>query len=396
MKIHSDFTGGNIQILKMEETDIYIRNEIRDSTQDWFYWAFCVEGAQGTTMTFHFDKKWIGYYGPAISHDLKTWHWLGAEDESRVSDQFTYTFAAEEDCVYFAHDMLYHPAQFQDFCQSIELEVQSLCTSEAGNEVPYVRMGSGSETILLTARHHACEATGNYVLEGVLEELYREEIPGLQVIAVPFVDYDGVVKGDQGKARAPWDHNRDYQPEQEAIYSTVRRIRQIASEETIRYAFDFHSPWHNGKQNDWVFIPENSFSSHKNTMRFANLLEKRMTERAFPYAASGTFPPDVDWNRAGTPSFGTYMHKTAGAELSFTLETPYFRASGCRFSPERAKETGRCFARALRDYHSRSVKISFTGDLLYQIPMNDWCKTEDGYDFMPGRNYTEVQAEYTI
>lgn len=381
MRIHSDFIGGNIQVLKVEETEIYVKNEIRDTKENWFYWAFCVEGAQGTTKTFHFNKKWIGYYGPAISHDLKTWDWLGAEDETVVSDSFTYTFAEDEERVYFAHNMLYHPMHFHEFCRNTGLEIQTLCTSEAGNKVPCICTGSGSEVILLTARHHACEATGNYILEGVLEELHRNEIPGFQVIAVPFVDYDGVVKGDQGKARVPWDHNRDYDPEKDAIYASVREIRRIAAEKKIRYAFDFHSPWHNGGANDRVFIPQKSYS--KNTIRFANLFEKIITPEAFPYFASGTFPPDVSWNRSGTPAFAAYMNETGGAELAFTLETPYFRAGDCMFSPQRARETGRCFARALRDYHSRSVKISFTGDLLYQMPMNDLCRTGDGYDFMP-------------
>ena len=70
MNIHANFIGGNIRVLKMEGADVYMQNEIRDTTEDWFYWAFCVEGAQGQTLHFHLDKKWIGYYGPAISRDF--------------------------------------------------------------------------------------------------------------------------------------------------------------------------------------------------------------------------------------------------------------------------------------------------------------------------------------
>lgn len=62
----------------------------------------------------------------------------------------------------------------------------------------------------MTARHHACESTGNYVLEGVLEELIKSLPNNLSVMCVPFVDYDGVVNGDQGKNRFQHDHNRDY------------------------------------------------------------------------------------------------------------------------------------------------------------------------------------------
>ena len=92
MKIHANFTGGNIRVLNIEGSVVFVQNEIRDTTEDWFYWAFCVEGAQNRTLTFCFDKNWVGYYGPAISRDFTNWQWLGSPDESTVSNTFTYTF----------------------------------------------------------------------------------------------------------------------------------------------------------------------------------------------------------------------------------------------------------------------------------------------------------------
>lgn len=383
MRIHGDFTGGNIEVVDIRGTQVYLKNQIRDTMEDWFYWAFCVEGAQGKTVTFHFDKKWVGYYGPAVSRDLIAWKWLSTDAAVSASDSFTYTFSAEEKRVYFAHNMLYHPSHFERFCEKYDLEIQTLCRSEAGRNIPYVVFGEGERTILLTARHHACEATGDYVMEGVLEELLHVKLPGFRVVAVPFVDYDGVVSGDQGKSRAPWDHNRDYDEKKESIYASVREIKRIAKEGKLQYAFDFHSPWHLGGDNDHVFLPLKHYSSTKNDVRFANFMEAATTPEALPYYAADTMPPDQKWNSSETACFGNYMYWAAGAELAFTLETPYFQACGCMFTPERARETGRCFARALRGYHMKSVKISFTGDLLYQQPMHTLCKTGDGYNFTP-------------
>lgn len=383
MRIHSDFTGGNICVERIEANEVWVRNELRDTAGDWFYWAMCVEGAQGQTITVHLDKKWIGYYGPAVSRDLIHWKWLGSPDESQAGDCFTYTFGPEENRTYFAHDMLYHPSHLDAFLKRAGLEKQTLCLSEAGREVPFVAFGSGEKTVLLTARHHACESTGSYVLEGVLEELYREPIEGLRFIAVPFVDYDGVVDGDQGKSRKPWDHNRDYAPEKESLYASVRAIRRLVGDNRLLYAFDFHSPWHVGERNDRVYIPQKHFSALKQTTRFANLLEKSITPESLPYHASDLFRPGEDWNQIGTPGFSTYMYDTAGAELSFTLETPYFQATQVPYDVEKARELGRCFARALRAYHVRPLRISFTGDLLFQNPMNDWCRTDDGYSYLP-------------
>ena len=347
MKIDKDFVGGNIEVVKIEDAEIYLKNELRDTSIDWFYWAFCVEGAEGRTLTFHLDKKWIGYYGPAVSNDLKNWKWLGSKDETCISDTFTYTFRNDENKVYFAHNMLYLPDRFRDFCRRQKLDIKTLCTSGEG-EVPYVTLGIGEEIMIISSRHHACESTGTYVLEGLLEELNREQIPGLQVICVPFVDYDGVVNGDQGKSRIPWDHNRDYGLEEDPIYPVTKTLRQLAKDNRVRYAFDFHSPWHAGKMNDREFIIRKDYGVE--ISQFAILLEESITSNSLPYVSADVMPPNVDWNQEKTPSFARYM-KQHGAELSFTLETPYFNINGVPFSAERGVEMGRCFARALRSYH---------------------------------------------
>ena len=347
MRIHKDFLGGNIEVVMIENTEVYLKNELRDTSSDWFYWAFCVEGAQGQTLTFHLDKKWIGYYGPAVSHNLRDWNWLGAEDVTCSSDTFTYTFGKEEQKVYFAHDMLYNPDRFREFCERQKLEIKPLCKSAAG-EVPYVTLGCGEEIMIITSRHHACESTGTYVLEGVLEELKREFIPGLQLICVPFVDYDGVVNGDQGKNRIPWDHNRDYGVDEPPIYPVTAVLRQLAKNNRVRYAFDFHSPWHAGKMNDREFIIRKDYGVE--ISRFSIILEESITPNSLPYVSADVMPLNVDWNQGNPSTFARSM-KRHGAELSFTTETPYFNVSGVPFTVEKGLEFGRCFARALRIYH---------------------------------------------
>ena len=111
MKIHQDFTGGNIKVWKENGDHIYLENELRDTVEDWFYWAFCAEGAAGRTLTFHLQKNRLGYWGPAVSHDLQNWHWLNACSET----EFVYSFGKNENKVYFAHSLLYHPERFAAF-----------------------------------------------------------------------------------------------------------------------------------------------------------------------------------------------------------------------------------------------------------------------------------------
>ncbi|MBE5783896.1 MAG: hypothetical protein E7329_11340 [Clostridiales bacterium] len=111
MIIHNKMPGGNIFVDKQEGSHVYLKNELRDTTEDWFYWAFCAEGAQGQEITFHFQPERLGYWGPAVSHDLVDWHWY----DQLERDSFTYRFGDDEEKVYFAHSMLYLPHQFEAF-----------------------------------------------------------------------------------------------------------------------------------------------------------------------------------------------------------------------------------------------------------------------------------------
>ena len=191
IKIHKDFVGGNIRVVSEKENEIFLENELRDTVGDWFYWAFCVKGANGKTLTFDFGtQNWIGHFGPAISHNLKEWNWL---NDKNGYNSFTYTFKDDEDCVYFAHHQLYHPDRFYELGKNKGIDIKTLCTSEKGNDVPYFEYGNGDKIIFLTARHHACESTGNYVMEGIIDSFVDDMIDGYKIVCVPFVDFDGVI-----------------------------------------------------------------------------------------------------------------------------------------------------------------------------------------------------------
>ena len=345
MLIHDRFPGGNITVEEIRGDTVTLKNQLRDTTEDWFYWAFCVEGAEGKTLTFRFERFRLGYFGPAVSHDLVRWEWLNEVD----GDSFTYRFGEDEHRVWFAHDMLYHPDRFLRFADRHGLNVKELCRGYRGSGVPCVTIGEGSVPIILTARHHACEATGSYVLEGVLDELIARPIPDTRIFCVPFVDYEGVIRGDQGKRRAPHDHNGDYDRENGSIYPECVAIRRFADENGCRYGFDFHSPWHLGGQNDHAFLVQKSLSKLPRLNRFGELFEGSITDGAFRYEHKNDYPPYTGWNQRGH-TFARYMMDLPGNEIACTLETPYFGTPGNRASEASLLELGHCFARALGQY----------------------------------------------
>ena len=346
MKLTTAFPGGNLRAVYGLGDRIAVAPELRSTQTDWFYWAFGVEGAAGRTLTFDFSpKKWLGPFGPAVSRDLRHWEWLC----SGTPASFTYTFP-DDAPVYFAHDLLYPVSRIGELASELGLPAQTLCTSERGRAIPFFRFGEGARSIVLTARHHACESSGSYVLEGVLRELYAAPIPGYEVFCVPAVDYDGAADGDQGKNRFPHDHNRDYLPE--PLYPGVRGVKDYLTSHRVAYAFDFHSPWHYGGENDYVNIVRREKIPAAHYERFAALFESSLVPGAMPFWAKDFIPPDTGWNSGDSTriAFGGFAQSLPAIELAFTLETPYFGTADAPASQESLVLLGRSFARALRRY----------------------------------------------
>ena len=345
MRIHKQFVGGNIRVVSEEGDTVFLENELRDTVGDWFYWAFCVEEAAGRTVTFRFGPTRLGPFGPAVSRDLVHWQWLDPLD----GDSFTYTFS-DDAPVYFAHNMVYPVSRFDTLCEKHGWKKETFCLSARGREIPCITVGAGEKKILLTARHHACESTGSYVLEGVLDALASYLPEDFSIFCVPYMDYDGVLDGDQGKNRAPYDHNRDYAFDADAVHPACAALRRFIDTENIVLAFDFHSPYHCGGANDHCFIVQKDFGRLARINRFGEILAESMTEEAFLYEKAWDHAPGLTWNKDNTPTVIYRVLHRDTADLAFSLETAYFGTENNRFTAERGVETGRCFADAMRTY----------------------------------------------
>ena len=356
MKIHTDFPGGNIMAEHIGEETVRVERDLRDTEGDWFYWAFCAEDTRdlaGKAVTFLFPShNRVGRFGAAVSHDLLHWSWT----ESGAGDRFSYTFSPGEDRVYFAHHMLYPVSRFDDLCRRAGLTKEVFCSSVRGRPLPAVRFGQGDKWILLTARHHACESTGSYVLEGVTETLCRDLPAGYSVLVVPFVDYDGVLDGDQGKNRKPHDHNRDYTDS--PLYASVREMIRFGRTHDLRYSFDFHSPWHMGEQNDYVFFSRSTEAMEPHADRFGEIMKRECAGCVMKYTGRWDVGPNEMWNDETSPNSKNYFSRQPTVRLSVTMETPYFGvATGeGKISQDAMTDLGRAFGRSILTY------IRETGD----------------------------------
>ena len=265
--IDADYPGGNIVVERVEGNTVYLRPDLRDTEGWWFYWNFRVRGAQGRVLTFQFSGgNPVGVRGPAVSIDEgRTWSWMGPEVGSDAS--FTYTLAADVEEVRFCLAAPYQEKDLHRFLAQHQgnpnLRVEELCRTPHGRSVERLHVGrlDGSPPfrILVTARHHACEMMASYVLEGLLAAALAETDDGrwirenVEVLAIPFVDKDGVEEGDQGKNRKPRDHNRDYAGM--SIHPSVVALRTFVpnwSGGRLCATFDLHCPYIRGPHNEVI------------------------------------------------------------------------------------------------------------------------------------------------
>ena len=373
MKVDAVYPGGNIVVERVDGETVYLRQDMRDTKGWWFYWNFRVRGAAGRTVTFRFtNRNPIGVRGPAVSTDGgKTWAWLGKQTVKANSKgaSFRYTFPPGAKAVRFCFTVPYQNADLQRFLKRHEkskrLVVRELCKTRKGRTVERLHVGKvvGDPAcrVLLTARHHCCETMASYVMEGALAAMLADTNDGrwfarnVEVMAVPFMDTDGVEHGDQGKNRKPRDHNRDYVGK--SLYPSVRTLRELApkwSAGKLKIAIDLHCPYIRGKHNEVIYLVGSSDKAiWAQQQAFAKVLESARTG-PLPYRASDNLPFGKAWNTGGTfkagKSFGRWAAELKDIRLPTSLEVPYANAAGKPVTADSARKFGADLARAIRRY----------------------------------------------
>ncbi len=367
--------AGNVVVEGIDGDVVRLKPDLRDTDGDWFYWAFRVCNAAGRTLNFRFGGAYggnvVGTRGPVVSCDKgKTWRYP-LDGKSR-QNTFTYTFPTDADEVWFYECHPYHQADWDAFLvrhaalRGRFFETGVLCQSKKGRAVEKARFGCLEKpkfTVVLTARHHASESVASYALEGFLAAVLADDDLGawlranVQVLAVPFMDKDGCVEGDQGKNRKPHDHNRDYgafiHPETKA---TVAWIKDETNGK-IDMWLDLHCPWIRGHYNECVYSPLKRDVNNRNAAaerRFSALLEKLQCG-SLTYKASDDLPYGKAWNTDANYTKGMGVINWAirnlpEIKLGHTLEIPFATANGAVVTPDKVRDLGRDLAKALRAF----------------------------------------------
>ena len=347
MIISKDFPGGNIEVISISENEVVVERELRDTEGDWFYWAFCVDnacpqGKESQTVRFSFpNKDRVGKFGAAVSHDRIHWSWTDTKD----GDSFSYTFRPMEKA-YFAFCAVYSDEMLRLFAKENDITVETFCTSRKGRSVPCYKIGDGEKIVVFTSRHHACESTGTYLMEGIARACLENPVKGYTFLFIPFVDYDGVMDGDQGKNRKPYDHNRDY-GNGDPIYPETAALRKLADSGKVWASFDLHSPWMDGDEHDSFYCMRIPFVQGFDEFYQILADETSKDDKSFTYDGTWDFEYDVKWNEATTPNMRNYFLPRVSSGVAITAETSYFGTRENPFSAERILKLGHHFYKAL-------------------------------------------------
>jgi len=258
VEIRTDFPGGNLLVEENLGQVVKVAQDQRTTKVPWFYWYFEARALKPGSVTFEFKKNdletlnKVGMQGPAISTDGgKTWRWT-ARDEGG-SHAFSHRFTKAGEVVRFSSTLPYVQSDLTAFLERNKgnplLHQSVLTRSGKGREVLLIRIGEdgpGKEPVLLTGRQHANESVASYALEGFMQaalsktpaaEKFRKKYV---LYAVPLTDLDGVEDGDQGKNRAPHDHNRDWSAT--PLYPETIALMALDKEKNFKFAIDFHCP----------------------------------------------------------------------------------------------------------------------------------------------------------
>ena len=359
ISISTDFPGGNVKVDSISGTTVYFRPHLRDTGRDWFYWYFTVSSTTSDSVRFVLTRKdCLSKLGPAFSKDQgQNWDWLW--ETPQIKNEFVYYLKAGEK-VRLSMGVPYLQQNLDGFLQSAGnrrlLKQDQLCTTPQGRVLEKLiitspRSKAKKARMLITARHHACEAMTSYVLEGLMAELLsrdkamRRLLKKVEFWIIPFVDKDGVENGDQGKGRLPHDHNRDYSGS--SLYASTAALREEFKNNVV-IALDIHCPMLRGKSNEIIYL--------------LGATDERMAHELVSFAgclagsSRGALQFDKQEIRVSETTalegmmFAQWAATLPGNRLAATLEIPYALHKQEPIMPENARLFGRDLAHSIRNY----------------------------------------------
>lgn len=359
MKISSNFDGGNIELISIDDPQniqVEIRKDTNSDKHQWFY--FRLTGAEGYPCKINImNASTVQYpfwdnYNVVASYDRITWFRVPTQYKN---DILIISHTPEYNSVFYAyfapytyeqHLKLISTAQYSEICvlETIGETVQGrdIDLLIAGNPIPE------KKKIWIVARQHSGESMAEWFIQGFIARLLDEDDPVSRMLLekavfyiVPNMNIDGSVLGNQRHNAHGVDLNREWKEASKDKSPEVFYVKRYIEKTGVDMFLDIH-----GDEE----IPYNFVSGMNGIPNFEgkleNLQEKFLNnwlqispdfQREFGY-----IPPEK--GKANLNIGSKYIANTFNC-LSLTVEQPYkdnLKLPDAIFgwSPERAIKFG--------------------------------------------------------
>ncbi len=330
--------GTSVQALRIRQGRVHFAAPMHDSPQS-MWWRFALDDTLGP----HVDCVWEhteevlggGGLGAAVPVYRQDGLWRrvpvrGCQFDAK-RHELHFRVPTGGGRVEVAYCYPYGPDRVTELLQRLartrEGRVRTIGESEQGRPFQLVEVGHGPRHVWLTARHHAGEVSGAYVLEGLLRRAVRwpELLDRITIHAAPVMDVDGVAGGMYGKDRTPRDYNRDYvaQPCRPEVAALMRAAEEVGQAHVF---VDLHAPAPGDRS---FFIPVEEplagLDHWQAAWELARLVEV-MAPAGCPCRVADLSRHSLRWygDLLRQVSTNYFYHRFGG--LSMTLETTYHRS----------------------------------------------------------------------
>ena len=232
------------------------------------HWHFRVEAPEGSELTIVLNNLLNIYNGrkgsPAkdttisyVSPDGKSWR--AGETELLDGDRLRLTLQMEADAMYVARLEPYRLSDLEELLDAIrdspKVEIKKIGETIEGRPLEIIRVGShdAPHRVLIRARAHPWEPGGNWVVQGMIRRLLKDDekarayLDRYSVYIMPMANKDGVVRGWTRFNTAGKDLNRNwdipadpaYAPENHALETWIGSM--ITQQRKPDLMIDFHN-----------------------------------------------------------------------------------------------------------------------------------------------------------
>ena len=180
------------------------------------HWFFQVQAQPGAELTFvlhNFDNVWNGQKGSPIdkrtvcfvSEDGRTWQTIPTE--KTADNLLRFQVRVDKGSLYLARLQPYRLSDLERLKRDIRgdrrVEIAPIGKTVEGRELEILRIGNpeAAHRVFLRARAHPWEPGGNWVVEGLIQRLLRDDedakryLEAYCVYLLPIANKDGVARG---------------------------------------------------------------------------------------------------------------------------------------------------------------------------------------------------------